>query len=587
MTDNSNLKYIYCIFPKDSSDYLIWVSEFSKYIYAYGKKAIIVHADDHDQSFMTLDTVMACKDKLMPIDLHSMLLDSHIKCPVISATIDSINARQVDTLHNQFDVAIVYSKINQIKSIHAPSIFLLNQKNKQQQQQITDFLNRFVGNIRTYPMGFACLDSDFHEETIIAKHICLPSFGDAMNYEMIWYRLMPSVYLEDELCNQLINKDTPKVDEKKVKYILNAIQKNSEQILQSQMSEKLSEHIQYEISQSKLAIYSTAEANQIKKRVLDEINGYGPLQSLIDDDTITEIMVNSYNDVFIERQGKIEKSGISFWEASHLVQFIDRIVSCANRRIDEFSPMVDIRMPDGYRVNIIIPPIAIHSPALTIRKFFPKPYALSDLVQAGSMDNQIADQLSSFIKEKKNIIVAGGTGAGKSTLLSALLSEVPDDERIVVIEDSAELKLNNFHVIRLESRPQNIEGQGEINIRDLLKNALRMRPNRIVIGECRGDETMDMLQAMNTGHQGSLTTIHANSSRDALARLETMILMAVKNLPLRAIREQIASAVDYIVHVERDKSGKRQLSEIAKVTRLEGDMICLHPIYCFHEKGCL
>jgi pilus assembly protein CpaF len=321
------------------------------------------------------------------------------------------------------------------------------------------------------------------------------------------------------------------------------------------------------------------ERRRIVREIADDILGYGPLEPLLRDETVTEVMVNGYNRVYIERAGKIEATNISFVDDAHLLRIIDKIVSQVGRRIDESSPMVDARLPDGSRVNAIIPPLSLRGPTLTIRKFSRDPYTMDDLISFGSVSTKAAHFLSACVRGKLNILISGGTGTGKTTLLNAMSAYVPGDERIVTIEDAAELQLQQDHVITLESRPPNIEGQGEIRIRELVRNALRMRPDRIIVGEVRGAETLDMLQAMNTGHEGSLTTIHANSPRDALSRLETLVLTAGIDLPLRAIREQISSAFDLLVQIARLVDGSRRITHITEVLRMESDLITLQDIF--------
>jgi pilus assembly protein CpaF len=297
---------------------------------------------------------------------------------------------------------------------------------------------------------------------------------------------------------------------------------------------------------------------------------------------VTEVMVNAHDRIYVERLGKIERAHVAFADNSHLLRIIDKIVSQIGRRVDEASPMVDARLPDGSRVNAIIPPLALRGPTLTIRKFSRDPYTMNDLISFGSISPKAAQFLAACVKGKLNILISGGTGTGKTTTLNAMSAFIPGDERIVTIEDAAELQLQQEHVITLESRPPNIEGQGEIRIRELVRNALRMRPDRIIVGEVRGPETLDMLQAMNTGHEGSLTTIHANSPRDALSRLETLVLTAGVDLPLRAIREQISSAFDLLVQITRLVDGSRRISHITEVLRMESDVITLQDI--FHAK---
>ena len=326
---------------------------------------------------------------------------------------------------------------------------------------------------------------------------------------------------------------------------------------------------------------SVSERNQLIEEIGNEVLGFGPLVPLLDDPSISEIMVNRFDQIYVERGGRLQPSGASFTGESQLRRVIDRMVSRVGRRIDESSPLVDARLQDGSRINAIIPPLAVNGSALTIRKFGSKALTIDDLKRFGTVDDRLADFLEACIHARLNIIVSGGTGTGKTTLLNVLSSFIPSDERIVTIEDSVELQLQQEHVVRLEARPANIEGRGEISIRELVRNSLRMRPDRIVVGECRGGETLDMLQAMNTGHDGSISTVHANSPRDAIARLETLVLMAGMELPLRAIREQIASAVDVIVQVSRLKDGTRRITHVTEVLGMEGDIVTLQDIYEF------
>lgn len=317
----------------------------------------------------------------------------------------------------------------------------------------------------------------------------------------------------------------------------------------------------------------------------NDITGYGPITGLIKDDTITEVMINGPYDVYIEKEGKLEKTKVRFKDTSQLMKVIEKIVAPIGRRIDESSPMVDARLPDGSRINAIIPPLALDGPILTIRKFAKDPYTDKDLIDMGTMNVELMEFLKAAVKARLNILVSGGTGSGKTTTLNVISSFIPDDERIVSIEDAAELQLHQEHVVRLESRPPNIEGKGEIVIRDLVRNALRMRPDRIIVGEVRSGEALDMLQAMNTGHDGSITTGHANSPRDMLARLETMVLMAGMDLPLKAIREQIASAIDIIVHQSRLKDGTRKVVSVMEVQGMEEDIITLQEIFKLQIEG--
>jgi len=321
------------------------------------------------------------------------------------------------------------------------------------------------------------------------------------------------------------------------------------------------------------------ERRRIVREISDDILGYGPIEPLLADDSVTEVMVNAYDQVYVERSGKLEKTSVKFVDDAHVLRIVDKIVSQIGRRIDESSPMVDARLPDGSRVNAIIPPLALRGPTLTIRKFSRDPYTINDLIAFGSVSAKAAQFLAACVRGKLNVLISGGTGTGKTTTLNAMSAFVPGDERIVTIEDAAELQLQQEHVITLESRPPNIEGQGEVRIRELVRNALRMRPDRIIVGEVRGAETLDMLQAMNTGHEGSLTTIHANSPRDALSRLETLVLTGGVELPHRAIREQIASAFDLLVQIARLVDGSRRITHISEVLGMESDVITLQDIF--------
>ncbi len=339
------------------------------------------------------------------------------------------------------------------------------------------------------------------------------------------------------------------------------------------------------VLESEGIVLSRIERHRLFEAIVAEILGYGPIEPLLKDDTVTEIMVNGPKQVWVERNGKLEKTTIQFDDDDHVMRIIDRIVSPLGRRIDESSPMVDARLPDGSRINAVIPPISLVGPCLTIRKFSRDPLTVDDLIRFGTMTPEIAQFLEACVQARLNIVVSGGTGSGKTTLLNVLSSFIPGDERIVTIENAAELQLRQEHVVTLESRPPNIEGKGEVTIRDLVINALRMRPDRIVVGECRGGEALDMLQAMNTGHDGSMTTVHSNSPRDSLHRLETMVLMAGMDLPVRAIREQIASALDLIVHMARLKDGSRKIVAITEVQGMEGDVIVLQDIFVFEQTG--
>jgi pilus assembly protein CpaF len=352
--------------------------------------------------------------------------------------------------------------------------------------------------------------------------------------------------------------------------------------------EELSQEIGYIIES--LIVEEGVPLNQAEKsRIIVEIQhetfGLGPLEPLLADPEISDILVNNCSSVYIERKGKLEKTNVIFRDNNHLMQIIERIVSKVGRRIDESSPYVDARLADGSRVNAIIPPLAIDGPVLSIRRFGLDPLKMSDLLLIGSIDERMKIVLEGAVKNRLNIIISGGTGTGKTTMLNVLSEYIPDNERIITIEDSAELILKQQHVVRLETRPINIEGRGEITQRDLVKNALRMRPDRIVLGEVRGGEALDMLQAMNTGHDGSISTVHANSARDALARLDTMVLMAGMDLPERAIREQIASAIDLVIQLIRFSDGTRKVTRIAEITGMEGNTIVMQDIFSYVQKG--
>jgi pilus assembly protein CpaF len=332
-------------------------------------------------------------------------------------------------------------------------------------------------------------------------------------------------------------------------------------------------------------VLSRPERARLFEQIAAEILGLGPLQPLLEDDTITEVMVNGAKNIYIERKGKLHRVPVTFENNDHVLRIIDRIVAPLGRRIDESSPYVDARLQDGSRVNAVIPPISLVGPVLTIRKFSKNPITVEQLVQFGSISMEALQFLKACVEARLNVIISGGTGSGKTTLLNVMSGFIPDDERIITIENAAELQLRQEHVVTLESRPPNIEGRGEITIRDLVINSLRMRPERIIVGECRGGETLDMLQAMNTGHDGSMTTAHANSPRDALSRVETMCLMAGMDLPVRAIREQVASAIDVIVQQERMRDGTRKVVTVAEVSGMEGDVITMTDIFSFEQTG--
>jgi pilus assembly protein CpaF len=339
------------------------------------------------------------------------------------------------------------------------------------------------------------------------------------------------------------------------------------------------------IVEVRAANLSRAERSKLLQETYDDVMGLGPLEPLLSDAEISEIMVNGPYRVYVERKGKLELSNVVFRDDTHVLNIINRIVSSVGRRIDEASPMVDARLKDGSRFNAVIPPLSLVGPSMTIRKFSKKPFAASDLVKFNSISPRMVSFLEACVKGKLNIIVSGGTGSGKTTLLNVLSSSIPNNERIVTIEDAAELQLMQDHVVTLESRPPNLEGSGQITIRDLVRNSLRMRPDRIIVGEVRSGETLDMLQAMNTGHDGSLTTAHANSPRELMSRLETMVLMSGMELPVRAIREQIHSALDIVVHQQRLRDGSRKVVNITEVVGMEGDTITLQDLFVYKMEG--
>ncbi len=386
--------------------------------------------------------------------------------------------------------------------------------------------------------------------------------GDVSNNQAMYLEL------KNRIQQKLIQTLDSSLDVTQVNEIRKAIQQEFEAILSE-------ENI----------VLSRPEKVRISESIIAEILGLGPIQKLLEDEDVTEIMVNGPRYIYVEKQGKIHRVPVSFESNDHVKQIIDRIVAPLGRRIDESSPYVDARLPDGSRVNAIIPPISLTGPTITIRKFSKHPITVEQLYQYGSISQDAMRFLEACVASRLNVIISGGTGSGKTTLLNVLSDFIPDDERIITIENAAELQLRQEHVITLESRPPNIEGKGEITIRQLVVNALRMRPDRIIVGEVRAGETIDMLQAMNTGHDGSMTTLHANSPRDVLSRLETMTLMAGVELPVRAIREQIASAVDVIVHQSRMRDGTRKVVNISEVCNLEGDTIVMNDIFVFEQQG--
>ena len=374
--------------------------------------------------------------------------------------------------------------------------------------------------------------------------------------------------LKNRVQNKLLSTLDTSMDVTKIAEVRRTIQELFEQILNE-------ENI----------VLSRNERSRMFEQIAAEILGFGPLQALLEDDSVTEVMVNGAKNIYIERRGKISRAPISFENNEHVMRIIERIVAPLGRRVDESSPFVDARLPDGSRVNAIIPPLSLVGPVITIRKFARNPITVEQLIQFGTLTPEAIQLLDACVKARLNIIISGGTGSGKTTLLNVLSSFIPGDERIVTVENAAELQLRQEHVVTLESRPANIEGRGEITIRQLVTNTLRMRPDRIIVGEVRDDAALDMLQAMNTGHDGSMTTAHSNSPRDTLARLETMVMMAGMDLPIRAIREQVASAIDVIVHQERMRDGTRKVVNITEIAGMEGDVVTMTDIYVFEQTG--
>jgi pilus assembly protein CpaF len=403
----------------------------------------------------------------------------------------------------------------------------------------------------------------------------IPSVGEEPRYVQAGGRRPTPARLEEyqalktKIHRDLINK----LD-------LTRLEKIEPSVLQAQIAQIVERMLEAEATP-----LSMAERERLVAEIRDELFGLGPLEPLLNDPTISDILVNTYRQVYVERFGKLYLTDVQFKDNDHLMQIIDRIVSRVGRRIDEASPMVDARLPDGSRVNAIIPPLAIDGPILSIRRFGTIRPTIDELIRRGTLTPEIAYLLEGCVRCRLNIIISGGTGAGKTTLLNVLSSFIPNDERIITIEDSAELQLQQEHVVRLETRPPNIEGKGEVTQRDLVRNSLRMRPDRIVVGEVRGAEAIDMLQAMNTGHDGSLTTIHANSPRDALSRLETMVSMAGLNLSDRAIRQQIASAINLIIQAARLSDGSRKIISICEITGMEGDVVAMQEIFFFERLG--
>lgn len=391
-----------------------------------------------------------------------------------------------------------------------------------------------------------------------ARRVASPSGGQRGSY----------MELKNRVQNRLLEELEPTTDISKVGEVRSTIQDLFEQIL-------VEENI----------VLTRPERQRLYEQIADEILGYGPLQPLLEDKSITEIMVNGYKNVYVERSGRLHRVPISFESDEHVMRIIDRIVSPIGRRVDEASPYVDARLPDGSRVNAVIPPISLIGPTLTIRMFSKDPITIDQLIEYGSISKESVQLLKACVEANLNILISGGTGSGKTTLLNVLSSFIPSDQRIVTIENAAELQMRQEHVVTLETRPPNIEAKGEITAQQLVVNALRMRPDRIIVGEIRAGEALDMLQAMNTGHEGSMTTAHANSPRDVIARIETMTLMSGYDLPVRAIREQVASAIDLIVHVDRMRDGSRKVVNITEVVGMEGDIVTLTDLFRFEQTG--
>jgi pilus assembly protein CpaF len=374
--------------------------------------------------------------------------------------------------------------------------------------------------------------------------------------------------LKNRVQNRLIAEMDPAMDVSQTTEVRGTIREMYESILQEES-----------------IILGRRERDALFEQIVAEILGLGPLQPLLSEESVSEIMVNGPKKVFVERNGKLQRTNIAFESNEHLMRIIERIVAPLGRRIDESSPTVDARLEDGSRVNAVIPPISLQGPILTIRKFFTDPLTVEDLIRFGTVNEELMEFLKACVVAATNVVISGGTGTGKTTFLNILSNYIPKDERIITIENAAELQIRAEHVVTLESRPPNVEGRGEISIRDLVINSLRMRPDRIVVGECRGPEALDMLQAMNTGHEGSMTTLHANNTRDALSRLETMVLMAGMELPHRAIREQVASAIDLIVQLARFRDGSRRVVSITEVQGMEGDVITTADVFKFEQSG--
>lgn len=396
-----------------------------------------------------------------------------------------------------------------------------------------------------------------------------PTFDQAAN-------VTPEMELKRSIKHQIHQELVERLDIKRL---------SASRINKEEMRERALEHIKKIVAEVAPRLPAGIRPDALVKEICDEALGLGPLEEFLDDDTVTEIMVNGPNQIYVERKGKLVRTNGSFMDQASVLAIIERIVSPLGRRIDESQPYVDARLPDGSRVNAVIHPLSLIGPCLTIRKFSKTPFTDKDLINFGTWTEKIAAFTEICVKLRKNIVVSGGTGSGKTSLLNVLGNYLPETDRIVTIEDAAELRLSQPHVVRLEARPPNIEGKGAITIRDLVRNSLRMRPDRIVVGECRGGEALDMLQAMNTGHDGSLTTAHANSPRDTISRLETMVLMSGMDLPIRAIREQIASAIDVIVQESRFSDGSRKITSVTEICGLEGDQITMQEIFTYEQTG--
>jgi pilus assembly protein CpaF len=398
----------------------------------------------------------------------------------------------------------------------------------------------------------------------------------------------PAIQKETPIHKQ---KDQVKLSEHKDDFIIirNAVQKKLLKGKNTSMdSEQLIAKVEEtfnQILEKENILYNHSTRTQMLVWVTADIIGYGPIEPLLKDSEITEIMVNGHSNIFVERFGLIEPTSITFEDDAHLMRVIDRIVSPIGRRVDESSPMVDARLPNGFRVNVLIPPLSMDGPILTIRKFAAEPITVQDLIGYGTLTVPLVNFLKSCVRARINLVVSGGTGTGKTTFLNVLSSFIPEQERVITIEDTIELQLRQAHVVRLEKRPPNVEGKGEITIRQLVINALRMRPDRIIMGECRSGEALDMLQAMNTGHDGSMTTVHSNGPRDTLRRIETMVLMAGMELPMKAIREQVANSIELVVHLERLKDGSRKVVKVSEVQGMEGEVIVMQDIFIFEQTG--